>query len=81
MYSWKQLVGVLAISFFLEINERGRNSDLYHHFQCGDIDKALLQRFMEFIHTSWARIDGYITKGESADGVNLEDGLGSSIDF
>jgi hypothetical protein len=28
---WNYLVGVLAISLFLEINGRGRNSDLYVH--------------------------------------------------
>jgi hypothetical protein len=32
---WNKLVGVLAISLFLEINGRGRNSDLYAHPETG----------------------------------------------
>jgi hypothetical protein len=48
------------------------------HKKGGDIDKALLQRFMESIHT-FGRGLMAILQRESKDGVDLEDGLGSSI--
>jgi hypothetical protein len=53
--------GFEVISFFPKVSRKREELRLksYRLSKGGDIDKALLQSFVEIIHT-WARIDVYI---------------------
>jgi hypothetical protein len=78
METFSRGLGHIVLSRDQRKREELRLISLPFHNKGGDIDKALLQRFMEFIHTSGRGLMAILQR-ESKDGVDLEDGLGSSI--